>query len=125
MTIRSSGQRVGRALVDEKGLFAQPGGRHRQCRLANARLPGQPRRQGKIALVHYQPAGQKLSQDGVLTDPALLGSVRAAQMERHPIDLDGLRRAGHSRGRASDHGVINLPFWWCVSKNWATPATIC
>ncbi len=125
MTIRSSGRVSAVHWLMKRGCFRSSGGRHRQCRLADARLAGQPRRQGKIALVHYQPAGQKLSQDRVLTDPALLGFVRCAQMERHPIDLDGLRRAGHSRGRASDHGVINLPFWWCVSKNWATPATVC
>ena len=49
---------VGGALVDVEGLLAQPRGRHRQRRLADARRTGQSRGQRKVARIDHQPARQ-------------------------------------------------------------------
>ena len=63
---------VGRALVDEKFLFPRSSPRHRQRCLTNSRCPDNTWSQWQIAFVDNQPAGQKLFEDFVLTDPRTL-----------------------------------------------------
>ncbi len=101
------GPRVGRALIDEQGLLPQPGGGHRQGRLADPRCAREPRRQRQVPRVDDQPARQQLTQNRVLSDPVLVAQIRRAETERHSTHLDQLDFALNRCGLASHDEDVN------------------
>ena len=80
------GAGVGGALVDVEGLVAMLGGGHGEGGLADAGGADEAWGEGEVAGVDDEPAGQELAEDVILTDPALLGGVGAAEVEGDTVD---------------------------------------
>ena len=80
------GPRVRRALKNIQILFSFARAGHRQCGLADARLAGDPWRQGQVAFIDDQPAGQQLFENFPVPDPLLTHRHGLRQMEGNALD---------------------------------------